>query len=97
MFFLIRPDGFSSPGGLTITVLLLCLQWAEAIDSLEVAQPGSDKSFGMQQRPDGDIEIDEKFWEQDFEIPNCHQCDGVLKPDVRFSLPWYLWDQFLHI
>jgi len=57
-------------------------KWAEAIDSLEVAQPGSDKSFGMQQRPDGDIEIDEKFWEQDFEIPNCHQCDGVLKPDV---------------
>jgi len=60
----------------------LNLKWAEAIDSLEVAQPGSDKSFGMQQRPDGDIEIDEKFWEQDFEIPNCHQCDGVLKPDV---------------
>ncbi|XP_039798573.1 NAD-dependent protein deacylase SRT2-like isoform X2 [Panicum virgatum] len=60
----------------------LNLKWAEAIDSLEVAQPGSDKSFGMQQRPDGDIEIDEKFWEQDLEIPNCHQCDGVLKPDV---------------
>ncbi|CAN6349132.1 unnamed protein product [Urochloa humidicola] len=57
-------------------------KWAQAIDSLEVAQPGSDKSFGMQQRPDGDIEIDEKFWEQDFEIPNCHQCGGVLKSDV---------------
>ncbi|CAL4903930.1 unnamed protein product [Urochloa decumbens] len=57
-------------------------KWAQAIDSLQVAQPGSDKSFGMQQRPDGDIEIDEKFWEQDFEIPNCHQCGGVLKPDV---------------
>jgi NAD+-dependent protein deacetylase sirtuin 4 len=51
---------------------------------LEVGQPGSDKSFGMQQRPDGDVEIDEKFWEQDFEIPSCHQCGGVLKPDVRF-------------
>ncbi|KAL6905520.1 hypothetical protein ACP4OV_003121 [Aristida adscensionis] len=57
-------------------------KWAEAIDSLEVGQPGSDKSFGMQQRPDGDIEIDEKFWEQDFEIPSCNQCGGVLKPDV---------------
>ncbi|RLM99348.1 NAD-dependent protein deacylase SRT2 isoform X1 [Panicum miliaceum] len=57
-------------------------KWAQAIESLEVAQPGTDKSFGMQQRPDGDIEIDEKFWEQDFEIPNCHQCGGVLKPDV---------------
>ncbi|CAN6339850.1 unnamed protein product, partial [Urochloa humidicola] len=57
-------------------------KWALAIDSLEVGQPGSDKSFGMQQRPDGDIEIDEKFWEQDFEIPSCHHCGGVLKPDV---------------
>jgi len=57
-------------------------KWAQAIDSLEVGQPGSDKSFGMQQRPDGDVEIDEKFWEQDFEIPSCHQCGGVLKPDV---------------
>jgi hypothetical protein len=59
------------------------LQWALAIDSLEEGQPGSGKSFGMQQRPDGDIEIDEKFWEQDFDIPSCTQCGGVLKPDVR--------------
>ncbi|TVU51146.1 hypothetical protein EJB05_02554 [Eragrostis curvula] len=57
-------------------------KWAQAIDSLEVGQPGSDKSFGMQQRPDGDIEIDEKFWEQDYDIPSCSQCGGVLKPDV---------------
>ncbi|KAK3139465.1 hypothetical protein QOZ80_5AG0383690 [Eleusine coracana subsp. coracana] len=57
-------------------------KWAQAIDSLKVEQPGSDKSFGMQQRPDGDIEIDEKFWEQDFDIPSCSQCGGVLKPDV---------------
>jgi hypothetical protein len=58
---------------------LLFLQWAQAIDSLEVGQPGSGKSFGIQQRPHGDVEIDEKFWEQDFEIPSCHQCGGVLK------------------
>uniref|UniRef100_A0ACD5XNU9 Uncharacterized protein n=1 Tax=Avena sativa TaxID=4498 RepID=A0ACD5XNU9_AVESA len=57
-------------------------KWALAIDSLEEGQPGSGKSFGMQQRPDGDIEIDEKFWEQDFDIPSCTQCGGVLKPDV---------------
>uniref|UniRef100_A0A1D1Y4H6 NAD-dependent deacetylase n=2 Tax=Anthurium amnicola TaxID=1678845 RepID=A0A1D1Y4H6_9ARAE len=38
----------------------------------------------MQQRPDGDIEIDEKFWEEDFYIPNCIQCTGLLKPDVIF-------------
>ena len=62
---------------------IVVLQWALAIDSLEERQPGSSKSFGMQQRPDGDIEIDEKFWEKDFDIPSCTQCDGVLKPDVR--------------
>lgn len=38
----------------------------------------------MKQRPDGDIEIDEKFWEEDFHIPTCQKCNGVLKPDVVF-------------
>ncbi|KAJ4715225.1 NAD-dependent protein deacylase [Melia azedarach] len=57
-------------------------KWAEAIESLDYGSPGSDKSFGMKQRPDGDIEIDEKFWEQDFNIPTCQRCNGVLKPDV---------------
>ncbi|XP_071720927.1 NAD-dependent protein deacylase SRT2-like [Rutidosis leptorrhynchoides] len=38
----------------------------------------------MKQRPDGDIEIDEKFWEEDFHIPTCSKCDGILKPDVVF-------------
>lgn len=58
------------------------LQWAAAIESLDYCNPGSDKSFGMTQRPDGDIEIDEKFWEEDFHIPTCQKCNGVLKPDV---------------
>ncbi|KAG8501696.1 hypothetical protein CXB51_003881 [Gossypium anomalum] len=59
-------------------------KWAAAIDSLDYGNAGSDKSFGMKQRPDGDIEIDEKFWEEDFHIPTCHKCNGVLKPDVVF-------------
>ncbi|XP_022948087.1 NAD-dependent protein deacylase SRT2 isoform X2 [Cucurbita moschata] len=59
-------------------------KWAEAIESLHDGGSGSDKSFGMKQRPDGDIEIDEKFWEQDFCIPTCQECNGVLKPDVVF-------------
>ncbi|MQL82053.1 hypothetical protein Taro_014531 [Colocasia esculenta] len=59
-------------------------RWALAIESLEIGSPGSDKSFGMQQRPDGDIDIDEKFWEKDFDIPNCTRCNGLLKPDVVF-------------
>lgn len=57
-------------------------QWAEAIENLDHGNPGSEKSFGMKQRPDGDIEIDEKFWEEDFIIPTCQKCNGVLKPDV---------------
>ncbi|XP_030440514.1 NAD-dependent protein deacylase SRT2 isoform X1 [Syzygium oleosum] len=59
-------------------------KWAAAIESLDYGNPGSDKSFGMKQRPDGDIEIDEKFWEEDFSIPTCQKCGGVLKPDVVF-------------
>ncbi|KAH7671099.1 NAD-dependent deacetylase sirtuin 4 protein [Dioscorea alata] len=59
-------------------------KWALAIENLESGNPGSDKSFGMQQRPDGDIEIDEKFWEENFIIPDCEQCGGMLKPDVVF-------------
>ena len=64
--------------------LQFLLQWAAAIESFDYGNPGSDKSFGMKQRPDGDIEIDEKFWEEDFHIPTCQKCNGVLKPDVRF-------------
>ncbi|XP_022750897.1 NAD-dependent protein deacylase SRT2 isoform X3 [Durio zibethinus] len=59
-------------------------KWAAAIESLDYGSPGSDKSFGMKQRPDGDIEIDEKFWEEDFHIPTCKKCKGILKPDVVF-------------
>ncbi|XP_050369475.1 NAD-dependent protein deacylase SRT2 isoform X2 [Argentina anserina] len=59
-------------------------KWAAAIESLDYGNPGSDKTFGMTQRPDGDIEIDEKFWEEDFDIPTCQKCSGVLKPDVVF-------------
>lgn len=61
------------------------LQWAAAIENLNIgsSSPGSDRSFGMKQRPDGDVEIDEKFWEENFHIPTCQQCSGVLKPDVR--------------
>ncbi|GAA0162553.1 histone modifying enzyme [Lithospermum erythrorhizon] len=58
-------------------------KWAEAIENLEY-DSRSDKSFGMKMRPDGDIEIDEKFWEEEFHIPICESCSGILKPDVVF-------------
>ncbi|KAK9167399.1 hypothetical protein Scep_002590 [Stephania cephalantha] len=46
-------------------------KWSEAIENLKIGSPGSEKSFGMKQRPDGDVEIDEKFWEEEFHIPTC--------------------------
>nr|XP_034891001.1 NAD-dependent protein deacylase SRT2-like isoform X4 [Populus alba] len=65
-------------------------KWAEAIESLDNGSPGSEKSFGMKQRPDGDIEIDEKFWEEDYHIPACPKCNGVLKPDNHVVIKdWY--------
>ncbi|KAF7136004.1 hypothetical protein RHSIM_Rhsim08G0000300 [Rhododendron simsii] len=58
-------------------------KWAAAIESLDY-DSRSDKKFGMKRRPDGDVEIDEKFWEEDFHIPTCQKCNGVVKPDVVF-------------
>jgi hypothetical protein len=49
---------------------------------LEKGEPGSGASFGMKQRPDGDLEIDSKFFQEDFQVPACEQCGGTLKPDV---------------
>ncbi|CAL9019353.1 unnamed protein product [Prunus brigantina] len=77
--------GFSFPRDLfQDQVKALNPKWAEAIESLDYGNPGSERSFGMKQRPDGDIEIDEKFWEEEFHIPTCQKCNGVLKPDVVF-------------
>lgn len=46
-------------------------------------EAGSDASFGMKQRPDGDIEIGDEFLsEEAFRIPACDNCGGTLKPDV---------------
>ncbi|XP_039038610.1 NAD-dependent protein deacylase SRT2-like [Hibiscus syriacus] len=38
-------------------VKVLNPKWAAAIESSDFGSPGSDKSFGLKQRPDGDIEI----------------------------------------
>ncbi|KAJ3671669.1 hypothetical protein LUZ60_007748 [Juncus effusus] len=58
-------------------------KWASEIESLENGYSGSDESLGVQ-RPDADVEIDKKFWEENFEIPECKTCGGILKPDVVF-------------
>ncbi|XP_048602695.1 NAD-dependent protein deacylase SRT2 isoform X1 [Brassica napus] len=77
--------GFSFPRDLFQDQLkALNPKWAEALESIDHGEPGSEKTFGMKQRPDGDIEIDEKFWEDGFHIPVCEKCQGVLKPDVIF-------------
>ncbi|KAG2310957.1 hypothetical protein Bca52824_022514 [Brassica carinata] len=48
-------------------------------DSIDHGEPGSEKSFGMKQRPDGDIEIDEKFWVEGFHIPIIFFGDNIPK------------------
>ncbi|XP_024539153.1 NAD-dependent protein deacylase SRT2 [Selaginella moellendorffii] len=65
---------------------LLNLEWAAAVEIVESGGVvGSDVSFGMQQRPDGDIEIDDSvFSRDDFQIPACQACGGNLKPHVVF-------------
>ncbi len=68
------------------------LQWARAVEVLEKGEVGSDASFGMQQRPDGDLEIDDKFLQKEnFNIPACQRCSGVLKPDVTCCLLFFHW------
>ncbi|KAG0629697.1 hypothetical protein M758_1G123200 [Ceratodon purpureus] len=60
-------------------------EWARAVEALESGEPGSDASFGMKQRPDGDLDIDERFFrKENFCIPDCKKCNGILKPDVVF-------------
>ena len=34
-------------------------------------------------RPDGDIPVRDEWIEQ-FQVPQCNRCDGILKPDVVF-------------
>ena len=34
-------------------------------------------------RPDGDIQVSDSWIEQ-FQVPECNRCDGILKPDVVF-------------
>lgn len=61
------------------------MQWARAVEALESGTPGSDASFGMKIRPDGDLDINERFFRKEyFHIPQCKKCGGVLKPNVVF-------------
>ncbi|MCO5583910.1 hypothetical protein L7F22_037827 [Adiantum nelumboides] len=55
-------------------------EWAVAVEAVD--KGNAVLSAGMQQRPDGDIEIDERFWEGRFQIPTCEICSGMLKPNV---------------
>uniref|UniRef100_A0A2P2KJU1 NAD-dependent protein deacylase n=1 Tax=Rhizophora mucronata TaxID=61149 RepID=A0A2P2KJU1_RHIMU len=59
-------------------------KWTAAIERMDYYNPRADESFGMRQKPTPDVKIDEKFWEEDFNVPACPKCDGMLKPDVVF-------------
>lgn len=58
-------------------------KWAAALESL-VYDSNLNECLGIKQRPDGDIEIDENFWEDKLHIPTCSICNNALKPDVVF-------------
>lgn len=48
---------------------------------LSTANPWLDLPEDVVLQPDGDVEVDRLA---DFEIPNCENCSGLLKPDVVF-------------
>jgi NAD-dependent SIR2 family protein deacetylase len=51
-------------------------------DRLTALNPDFDERHGaVEIRPDGDVEISDT---QDFHVPCCEECGGVLKPDVVF-------------
>ncbi len=50
-------------------------------DRLTAANPWLDQPELIRLNPDGDVEIDD--WE-DFVVPDCTVCGGILKPDVVF-------------
>ncbi|KAG0575902.1 hypothetical protein KC19_5G038900 [Ceratodon purpureus] len=60
-------------------------EWARAVEALESGEAGSDANFGMRIRPDGDLDIHERFFrKENFYIPDCKKCNGILKPNVVF-------------
>ena len=49
---------------------------------LEAANPAYARS-GMVVAPDGDADVDRVDWD-DFRVPDCPRCGGILRPDVVF-------------
>jgi len=51
-------------------------------DRLAALNPGyAERHAGAAVRPDGDVELDDT---DDFAVPSCEHCGGMLKPDVVF-------------
>lgn len=51
-------------------------------DRLTALNPGfTERHADVEVRPDGDVELDETAG---FEVPDCRECGGILKPDVVF-------------
>ncbi|KAL3721347.1 hypothetical protein ACJRO7_033785 [Eucalyptus globulus] len=68
---------------------------AAAIERMEHGNPGSAKSFGMKQRSNRDIEIDENFWEEDLSISTREKC--VLVGSERNPLSGYLMNYVMKV
>lgn len=71
-------------GSMDRVVCLSCGQYfarADIAEELTRLNPGFDLDRDVQQRPDGDVEVDRI---DEMVVPACTVCGGMLKPDVVF-------------
>uniref|UniRef100_A0A7N0TX14 Deacetylase sirtuin-type domain-containing protein n=1 Tax=Kalanchoe fedtschenkoi TaxID=63787 RepID=A0A7N0TX14_KALFE len=75
-------------------------KWAAALESLKITGSDLDKTYGIKRRSGGGLEIDENFWAEEFCVPNCDKCSGVLKPDFLFhgeDVPKHRYDEAIEM
>lgn len=66
---------------------VICMKCRQIVSRMQVDEmieqlnPGITKDASVIYTPDGDAEVEAT---QDFRVPTCRQCEGILKPDVVF-------------
>lgn len=71
-------------GRLDRVICMTCKKLISRIEMdrmLSALNPSVKKDFNVEFSPDGDAEIEAAV---NFQVPNCQECGGVLKPDVVF-------------
>ncbi|CAM8881822.1 unnamed protein product [Rhodiola kirilowii] len=73
-------------------------KWAAALESLKITGSDLENTYGVKRKPGGGLQIDHNFWAEEFCVPNCEKCSGVLKPDFVFQgddVPKHRYDEAL--